>query len=113
MASGLFGFLGYDMVRDMEQLPDTNPDPIGLPDAIMVRPTLICIFDRLEDNVTLVTPAWPQPGTSARAAYEAAENLYHKARLLGLRRLGQRECRPRVPPRGAARRSHPRHGQHG
>jgi anthranilate synthase component 1 len=39
----------------------------------MVRPTMICIFDRLEDNVTLVTPAWPQPGLSARAAYEAAQ----------------------------------------
>jgi anthranilate synthase component I len=73
MASGLFGFLGYDMVRDMERLPDTNPDPIGLPDAVMVRPTLICIFDRLEDNVTLVTPVWPQTGTGARAAYEAAQ----------------------------------------
>jgi anthranilate synthase component 1 len=73
MASGLFGFLGYDMVRDMERLPDKNPDPIGLPDAIMVRPTLICIFDRLEDNVTLVTPVWPQAGTSARAAYESAQ----------------------------------------
>jgi anthranilate synthase component 1 len=72
MASGLFGFLGYDMVRDMERLPDKNPDPVGLPDAIMVRPTLICIFDRLEDNVTLVTPVWPQAGTSARAAYETA-----------------------------------------
>ena len=73
MASGLFGFLGYDMVRDMERLPDKNPDPIGLPDAIMVRPTIICIFDRLEDNVTLVTPVWPQTGVSARAAYEAAQ----------------------------------------
>jgi anthranilate synthase component 1 len=73
MASGLFGFLGYDMVRDMERLPDKNPDPVGLPDAIMVRPTLICIFDRLEDNVTLVTPVWPQAGTNARAAYEAAQ----------------------------------------
>ena len=72
MASGLFGFLGYDMVRDMERLPDKNPDPIGLPDAIMVRPTIVCIFDRLEDQVTLVTPVWPQAGTSARAAYEAA-----------------------------------------
>src|SRR3954463_988800 len=73
MASGLFGFLGYDMVRDMERLPDKNPDPVGLPDAIMVRPTLICIFDRLEDNVILVTPVWPQAGTNARAAYEAAQ----------------------------------------
>lgn len=72
MASGLFGFLGYDMVRDMERLPDKNPDPIGLPDAIMVRPTIVCIFDRLDDVVTLVTPVWPQAGTNARAAYEAA-----------------------------------------
>ncbi|HZP98020.1 MAG TPA: anthranilate synthase component I [Reyranella sp.] len=73
MSAGLFGFLGYDMVRDMERLPDKNPDPIGLPDAIMVRPTIICIFDRLDDVVTLVTPVWPQAGVSARAAYEAAE----------------------------------------
>src|SRR5688572_2419084 len=73
MAAGLFGFLGYDMVRDMERLPDKNPDPIGLPDAIMVRPTIICIFDRLEDNVTLITPVWPQAGISARAAYESAQ----------------------------------------
>ena len=73
MASGLFGFLGYDMVRDMERLPDQNPDHIGLPDAIMVRPTLICVFDRLEDNVAMVTPVWPQDGIGARAAYEAAE----------------------------------------
>src|SRR5260370_5260781 len=73
LASGLFGFLGYDMGRDMERLPDNNPDPIGLPDSIMARPTLVCIFDRLEDNVTLVTPAWPQAGIGARAAYEAAQ----------------------------------------
>ncbi len=72
MAPGLFGFLGYDMVRDMERLPDKNPDPIGLPDAIMVRPTIICIFDRLEDVVALVTPVWPKKDVSARAAYEAA-----------------------------------------
>ena len=72
MASGLFGFLGYDMVRDMEHLPDENPDPLNLPDAIMVRPTIVCVFDRLEDVVTLVTPVWPQAGLGARAAYDAA-----------------------------------------
>ena len=73
MSAGLFGFLFYDMVRDMERLPDKNPDPIGLPDAIMVRPTIICIFDRLEDNATIITPVWPQAGVPARAAYEAAQ----------------------------------------
>ena len=32
-AAGLFGYLGYDMVRQMERLPDINPDPLGTPDA--------------------------------------------------------------------------------
>jgi len=72
MASGLFGFLGYEMVRDMEHLPSEKPDPLNLPDAIMVRPTIVCVFDRLEDIVNLVTPVWPQEGVSARAAYDAA-----------------------------------------
>ena len=91
MASGLFGFLGYDMVRDMERLPDKNPDPIGLPDAIMVRPTIVCIFDRLEDQVTLVTPVWPQAGTSARAAYEAALD-YAQIRVQGGRPIVQHQA---------------------
>jgi anthranilate synthase component I len=29
MAARLFGYLGYDMVRLMEELPPVNPDPIG------------------------------------------------------------------------------------
>src|SRR5262247_3836592 len=38
MAAGVFGYLGYDMVRLMEELPARRPDPIGIPDAILVRP---------------------------------------------------------------------------
>ena len=41
MAAGVFGYLGYDMVRLMEELPPPNPDPIGIPDAVLVRPTII------------------------------------------------------------------------
>jgi anthranilate synthase component I len=33
IAAGLFGYLGYDMIRLVEHLPDVNPDPLGLPDA--------------------------------------------------------------------------------
>ncbi len=72
MAAGLFGYLGYDMVREMERLPDANPDPLDLPDGLLVRPTLVAIFDHVEDVVTLVTPVWPQEGVDARAAYEHA-----------------------------------------
>jgi len=73
MASGLFGFLGYDTVRQMEpRIPDTNPDPLDLPEAIMLRPTIICIFDRLADMVSLVTPVWPTADMGAEAAYALA-----------------------------------------
>ena len=33
MAAGVFGYLGYDMVRHMERLPEPNPDALGVPDA--------------------------------------------------------------------------------
>jgi anthranilate synthase component 1 len=76
MASGLFGYLSYDTVRLMERLPDANPDVFKLPDSIFLRPTVIAVFDNVEDLVTVVTPVWPQPGTSARAAYnQACERL--------------------------------------
>jgi anthranilate synthase component 1 len=72
MAAGLFGYLGYDMVRAMERLPEPNRDALGVPDAILIRPTVMVVFDAVRDEVSLVTPVRPQPGTSAKAAYEGA-----------------------------------------
>src|SRR3954464_12135447 len=45
MAAGVFGYLGYDMVRLMEELAEPNPDPIGLPEAVLVRPMIVVVFD--------------------------------------------------------------------
>ncbi|MGG7568655.1 anthranilate synthase component I [Rhodovulum sp. DZ06] len=74
--SGLFGYLGYDMVRHVEKLPEPNADPLGLPDAIMMRPTMVAAVDSARDEVTLITPVWADKGLSARAAYaQAAERL--------------------------------------
>ncbi|SES99058.1 anthranilate synthase component I [Oceanicella actignis] len=74
--SGLFGYLGYDMVRLVERLPDVNPDPLGLPDAVMMRPTIVAAVDAVKDEVTIVTPVWAGSGENARAAYaRAAERL--------------------------------------
>jgi len=69
MAAGVFGYLGYDMVRLMEDtLAAPGRDPIGIPDAILVRPTLVIAFDAVEDTITVVTPVRPQPGVTANAA---------------------------------------------
>ncbi|MGB0498283.1 MAG: anthranilate synthase component I [Rubricella sp.] len=76
MAAGLFGYLGYDMVRHVEHLPDVNPDPLGLPDAILMRPTVIAVVDAVKNEVIVVSPAWAGSGLSARAAYaQAAERV--------------------------------------
>ena len=72
MAAGIFGYMGYDTVRLIEHLPATKPDQLGLPDSILVRPTLIVIFDTVKDEITVVTPVRPTPGFSAKAAYSRA-----------------------------------------
>ncbi len=72
MAAGLFGYMGYDMVRLMERLPDANPDRLGLPDGMFMRPTVMAVFDNIADRVVIVTPVWPSADFSARAAYDLA-----------------------------------------
>jgi anthranilate synthase component 1 len=73
MAAGIFGYLGYDMVRHMERLAPAKPDPIGVPEAMMIRPTIMVVFDGVRDEISVVTPVRPQSGVSARAAFEAAQ----------------------------------------
>jgi anthranilate synthase component 1 len=72
MSVGLFGYLGYDMVRLIERLPSPPPDPLGLPDAVLMRPTILAIFDNVRDEIRVVTPVWPETGIDARAAYARA-----------------------------------------
>jgi anthranilate synthase component 1 len=76
MAAGIFGYLGYDTVRLIEEIGPPNPDPIGLPDAILVRPTIVVIFDAVKDTITVVTPVRPDQAISAKAALaRAAERI--------------------------------------
>jgi anthranilate synthase component 1 len=80
MAAGVFGYLGYDMVRLMEELAPPNPDPIGIPDAILVRPTIIVVFDAVKDSITVVTPVRPEKDVDARTALtRATERLIRVA----------------------------------
>ncbi len=83
VAVGLFGYLGYDMIRLVEHLPDVNPDPLGVPDAVMLRPSVVAVLDGVKGEVTIVAPAWAASGLSARAAYaQAAERVMDALRDL-------------------------------
>ncbi|GGD03848.1 anthranilate synthase component I [Aquisalinus flavus] len=72
MFAGVFGFFGYDTIRQIERLPQPEDNGIGLPDAIFIRPTILAVFDNVKQEITFITPVRPQGGINARAAYSRA-----------------------------------------
>jgi anthranilate synthase component I len=55
------------MIRLVEHLPDVNPDPLGLPDAVLMRPSVVAVLDGVKGEVTVVAPAWVRPRACRRA----------------------------------------------
>jgi anthranilate synthase component I len=106
MAAGLFGVLGYDMVRLVERLPDVKADPLGLPDAILIRPSMVAIFDAIAQEIILVTTAWPSPHGARNDYDQARARLEAVVALLAdsLPRAGsapvQRDSEPFTSPLG-------------
>ncbi|MFD1701514.1 anthranilate synthase component I [Methylopila henanensis] len=98
MAAGVFGYLGYDMVREMEELPSPNPDVLQVPDAILMRPTVMLVFDGVKDEITVITPVRPEPGVPAAAAHARAVDRLTEI-VEGLDRPAPRE--PAAPNAGA------------
>ena len=79
MAAGLFGYFGYDMIRHIEAIPDSNPVAIDTPDSMLVRPSLIAIFDRLRDSITLVVQVRPAEWDEPAAAWNVAQSRISNA----------------------------------
>ena len=68
---GAVGFLGYDMVRFMEKLPDRHP-PLDLPDSSFMVPGIVLIHDAVQQNLTIVCNVW-------KNGEEDCEHLYAQA----------------------------------
>ena len=98
MCGGLFGYLGYDMGRLMERLPDKNSDPLRLPDAIMTRPTLFAVFDTVRDELTLAVPVRPVAVVSAEQAWEQAQGRIADAQAAMARPLPRAAPPVALPP---------------
>ncbi len=59
MSSGIFGYMGYDMIQYMEDISQNNkPDTINIPDSIFIRPQVIIIFDNLFDLAIICAPCF-------------------------------------------------------
>lgn len=93
IAAGLFGYLGYDMVRLVEDLPQTNPDPLALPDAVLMRPSVVAVLDGVRGEVTICAPAWPAADMDAETARNEAIGRIEQALAL-LETTAVRKNRP-------------------
>ena len=55
----LVGYLGYPMIQLMEKINLNNPDEINIPDALMIRPKLVAVFDNIKDTINIQTSIYP------------------------------------------------------
>jgi len=63
---GLVGYLGYDIVREIERLPEAPPDDLGYPDAVVSVVGQIAAYDAWRQRVTLVEAVPVPAGAGAR-----------------------------------------------
>jgi len=77
--SSLVGYIGYGMIGNVEALDFSNADPLALPDTLLMRPTLIAVFDSVRDSLVLTTPVRCEAHLSAVDAYEKATAILQSA----------------------------------
>jgi anthranilate synthase component I len=54
MASGAFGYVGYDMIQHVEPVDITGPDTLGVPEALLVIPRVVIVFDHIFQEILLI-----------------------------------------------------------
>ena len=92
----LVGFFGYETIGLVEDLPRAADSPVGLPDMVFARPTLLLVFDRLTDALFVIAPLWPGTGQSDARIADAADRI--DAALAALARAAPPEPRSHALP---------------
>ena len=81
---GAIGYIGYDMVRSIERLPDTAPKTLGLPDMHFIFTDTLLVFDNIEHKIKVISNAYIEEGADPAEAYakatEKIEALVHLLR---------------------------------
>ncbi len=55
----LVGYLGYPMIKYMENIELKNEDNLNIPDAVLIRPKFVTVFDNIKDSITVMTVVYP------------------------------------------------------
>ena len=72
IASGIFGFIGYDFVANIEDLPKEKIDEFDVPDSILLRPSITVVFDKELKEILICKAVWYVDGVDADNAYNFA-----------------------------------------
>ncbi len=72
---GAVGYFGYDVVRQVEHLPDPPPDDLGLPDALVVFTDVVLAIDNLRGRATAIASVQVEEGMDEAAL----ERCYREA----------------------------------
>ena len=67
---GAVGYFGYDMVRFIENIPDTSPDDLKLWDSIYMVMDTVLAFDNVTSKVKIISNAYVPDINDAREQYE-------------------------------------------
>ncbi|MFN3910442.1 anthranilate synthase component I [Hyphomonas sp.] len=73
MASGAFGYLGYDMIQYVEPVCITKPDVLGVPEALLLVPRVVVIFDHLYQELLIVGRQDDEDGTDIEHLLDEVE----------------------------------------
>ncbi|MEC7381269.1 MAG: anthranilate synthase component I [Pseudomonadota bacterium] len=74
IASGIFGYIGYDFAANIENLPKEKFDELNLPDAILLRPSITVVFDKELEEVIICKSIWFDEKNNAENIYEEVYN---------------------------------------
>ncbi|MBI5971371.1 MAG: anthranilate synthase component I [Deltaproteobacteria bacterium] len=69
---GAIGYIGYDMIRYIERLPDKKPAELGLPEMYLFFTDTFLVFDNVEHKVQIISNAYLKDGDAIDAAYKKA-----------------------------------------
>ena len=84
MYSGLLGYLGYDTVREIEDLPVVPDDDLAVPDAILSVIGEVAVFDHWSQRVFLIANAIVNPESKESEILEAYQEAQERLQSLML-----------------------------
>ncbi len=75
---GFVGYMGYDMVRFFEDIPDKNPDSLQLPDAVFILTDTVLAFDHVNNTIKIISNVILPP-SSKKLSRSAKISVYTRA----------------------------------